>query len=324
MSRNPDKSANIPVLGVALGSGGARGWAHIGVLRAMIENGVVPSVVSGTSMGALVGGVYCAGTLDVLHRFALDLDWKEVLTHFVEFNIPRSGIIEGGRIVEFVREHIVEPQFSDLGRPFRAVATDLLNGEEVVLAQGNVIEAIRASISIPGIFTPVTINGRMLVDGGLTNPVPVNVARAMGAAIVVAVDVSALPGQGAVLKRGRLSGRDDNVLKPLDSGDDHVLLQKLRQHVSRAKKRWLPEAWREWWRQAPEPNLFDVLGQTVRIMEAQVSAARLRMEPPDILLQPDVGDLSFMEFHRAPEAIAAGYEAAMEKMPVIRKIAAVR
>lgn len=123
-----------PVVGVALGSGGARGWAHIGVLRALLDHGIEPTVVSGTSMGALVGGVYAAGTLDLLQQFALDLDWKDVLTHFVEFKIPRSGIVEGARIVEVVRKHIAQPRFGELKHPFRAVATDLFRGSETVLA----------------------------------------------------------------------------------------------------------------------------------------------------------------------------------------------
>ncbi len=322
--RSDHKSS--PTVGVALGSGGARGWAHVGVLRALLDHGIEPAVVSGASMGALVGGVYAAGTLDMLHQFALSMDWKEVLSYFVEFKIPRSGIIEGGRIVEFVRKHIREPRFDGLERPLQVVATDLFSGAEVVLSEGNVIDAVRASISIPGIFTPVPHGERWLVDGGLTNPVPVDRVRAMGATIVIAVDVTALhDGQSESGKEPPPPTFNDGA----SSISAHPLVVQLRRHSASMRNRWLPDAWRkhwlpdawhEWWNRERDPSLFDVVGQSIRIMEARISAARLAVDVPDILLQPIVGDLHFMDFHRAPEAIAAGYAATLQRMDAIRNL----
>ncbi len=308
-------------VGIALGSGGALGWAHVGVLRALADHGIKPRMASGSSMGALVGGVYAAGTLDVLHEFALELDWKEALLYFVELNIPRSGIVEGERIVAFVRKNIVHSKFSDLACPFRAVATDLFSGEEIVLKDGDIIEAIRASISIPGIFTPVRSGQRWLVDGGLSNPVPVSVVRDMGADIVIAVDVTAL-GTASSRNSGARTAQPDANAPAAVSGakkDGHPLLAQLRHNLSLGSEGRLPRALRRWWEKDSEINLFDVLGQSARIIEARISEARLQTDPPDVLLQPAVGHVNFMEFHRAPEAIDAGYRAAEEKMDAIKK-----
>ncbi len=301
-------------IGIALGSGGARGWAHVGVLRALEDHGVQPEIVCGSSMGALVGGVYAAGSLDTLHEFALDLDWKEVLLHFVELNIPRSGLIEGDRIVAFVRKHVARSRFDEMIRPFRAVATDLTSGEETVLGDGDAIDAIRASISIPGIFTPVKRNGRWLVDGGLSNPVPVNVARSLGARFVIAVDVTALEGARAP---GQTPAGPARPARPRPVQETHPLLAHVRRKFGENGRNLLPAPLRRLLDRDDDFNLFDVLGQSVRIIEAQIGAARLKNDPPDLLLRPKVGHMNFMEFQRAPEAIAAGYRAALEQMEAI-------
>ncbi|NCC56905.1 MAG: patatin, partial [Synergistales bacterium] len=179
-----------PKIGIALGSGGARGMAHIGVLRALEEAGVKPELVAGTSIGALVGGIYSAGKINELTEIALGLDWKKAARYFMEVSFPRSGLIEGARINEFLLEMVGDRSIEDLPRAFSAVATDIMSGREEVLAVGGLVDAIRASISIPGIFTPAKVNDTFLVDGGLVNPVPVNVCRKMGAEFVIAVDIN--------------------------------------------------------------------------------------------------------------------------------------
>jgi NTE family protein len=184
-----DANAPAPKVGLALGSGSARGLAHIGVLRAIEEAGIEIDVIAGTSMGALIGAIFAAGKLDGLATRFLDFDWKGIIS-LLDPVFPRSGLIDGQKIADLVRAHVSAASIEDLPIPFRAVATCIMSGEEVVCGAGDLIEAVRASISVPGIFTPMRSNGRILVDGGLVNPVPVSVVRAMGADLVIAVDLN--------------------------------------------------------------------------------------------------------------------------------------
>jgi len=301
-------------IGLALGSGGARGWAHIGVIEALEEAGYEIGWVAGTSMGSLVGGAYASGRLESLKQIVLRLDWKQVFYYFFEVTFPRSGLIDGTKIAGFVREHLGDVDIADLSMPFRAVATDVMTGREVVLSQGDLIDVIRASISIPGIFTPVARDGRTLVDGGLVNPVPVDIARSMGAPFVVAVDVN----------HGRLSGRASgdgarrNAARLLPKiaprgarKDDSRFVKELNRRIEAFDESVLAPV-RKWVLKEGMPNVFDVLGNSIRIMEAQIADARLRIDAPDMLVRPVVGDLNVMEFHRAGEAIEAGYKATRE------------
>ena len=175
-------------IGIALGAGAARGWAHIGVLRALTDAGIEPQVVCGTSIGAMIGALYADGRLDALEAWCGALTWKKVMAFFdLSFG---GGLLKGARVSAFLREHLGEKQIADLQRPFAAVATDLKAGQEVWLREGPVIDAVRASIALPGLFMPWTDNGRILVDGALVNPVPVSLCRALGATFVIAVDLS--------------------------------------------------------------------------------------------------------------------------------------
>ena len=184
-----EQSTHRPKIGLALGSGSARGLAHIGVTRALKDAGIHVDYVAGTSIGAAIGAVYASGKLDSLQDAYLAMDWKKI-AYFFDVVFPKSGIIDGKKVADFMRDYVHSENIEDLPLPFKAVATELNSGEEVVLETGDVIEAVRASISVPGMFTPVRRDGRVLVDGGLVNPVPVNVARAMGADIVIAVDIN--------------------------------------------------------------------------------------------------------------------------------------
>ena len=185
--RAPWKNRRV---GLALGSGGARGWAHLGVLRALKEKGIEVDVVAGTSMGSVAGAFFAAGREDALRELAENLDWRLLRQFFWEISLSRSGLTDGRRLLAETKKILGVDEFRETRLPFRAVATDLDTGGEVVLDAGNLLQALRASISIPGLFSPVRIGDRLLVDGGLVNPVPVNVVRAMGAQYVVAVDVT--------------------------------------------------------------------------------------------------------------------------------------
>ena len=187
MSAQHDKPRMI---GVALGSGGARGLAHVGVLSRLRELGVPIHCVAGTSIGSIVGTVYATGRLDTLHELATQLDWRHAARLFLEVNLPRSGLLSGKNIMSLLKDIIPARQFSDLPLPLRIVATDLLCEKEVVFSSGNLFDAIRASIAIPGIFTPPRLRGRNLIDGGLVNPLPFSAFRSIGADTVIAGDIN--------------------------------------------------------------------------------------------------------------------------------------
>ena len=199
-------------IGLALGGGGARGFAHLGVVRALRELGITIHCIVGTSIGAIIGGVVASGVENVAMDWVNMPDWKKLPQLFFEFCIPKRGLLRGRNIEEFLRQTIPAVSFSDLKIPFAVVATDYNSGEEVVIKDGDVHTAVRASMSIPGVFDPVELDGRILVDGGLANPVPVDVCRSMGADVVIAVDINA--NKSRAVKRGI---GDVNILDALDS-----------------------------------------------------------------------------------------------------------
>jgi len=302
------KQKRTKKIGLALGSGSARGWAHIGVIKALSEAGIRVDYVSGTSVGAVVGAVFASGAIHTFEEVVLELDWRRVVS-FLDVVFPKSGLIDGSRIADFVRTHVGEKDFEDLFLPFCAVSTDLATGREVVFQKGDIIEAVRASISIPGIFTPLRKDDKTLVDGGLVNPVPVSVAREMGADLVIAVDLN----HDTILKKGvnriltiestaghfkksgrRISGRKNVLLEALNKRiralDFPAFTQRMRRSAG-----------------DPLPNIFEVLLTSSQIMQAQITASRLKAEPPDILIRPRLGHLRFLDFHRAEEAILEGY-----------------
>mgnify|MGYP001262193709 CR=1 FL=1 len=310
-------------IGLALGSGSARGLAHIGVIRALGEAGIAVDCVVGASMGALIGAVHAAGKLDDLENFFRDLDWKKT-TAFFDVVLPRSGLLDGAKISDLVRDHVPAETIESLPLVFAAVASDLASGEEVVIRDGDIIEAVRASISVPGIFTPVRRDGRILVDGGLVNPVPVTTARALGAEIVIAVD----------LNHGIVDGKN---LKPLRPRSTVESSQAANESLRRANwtgwyaqtmqglKQWLLAAdkpgraqlsrWLE--REEYLPNIFEVLLASINIMETQIARTRLQIDRPDILIQPPLGHVRFLEFGRADEIIAIGYESARQHLATL-------
>ncbi|MBW2703045.1 MAG: patatin-like phospholipase family protein [Deltaproteobacteria bacterium] len=297
-------------IGLALGSGAARGWAHLGVLRALDEAGIAVDCVAGTSMGALVGAVYVSGRIDLLEEFALGMNWRQIVS-FLDVVLPKSGLIDGKKIEAFFRQQVEETRFEDLLIPFAAVATELRSGSAVILNQGDLIKVVRASISIPGIFTPVLLDGRVLVDGGLVNPVPVTVARSLGATKVIAVDLNhtllELPAEKA----------PDNIQKPsADAGEPEASswARQLRTGLNQRAGSLHPVLSKQikiWNSDSILPSIFDTLGMTINIMEVRITEMNLKMDPPDLLIRPKLADFMFMDFHRSEEAIEAGYKATM-------------
>ena len=297
--------ANRPRLGIALGAGAARGWAHIGVLRALRDAGLEPDVVCGTSAGALVGGIYAAGKLDELEQWVRSLTRVEVFTLF-DFTIARGGAVGGRRLMELYRDRIGDPDIESLPKKFAAVATDLRSGAEMWLQQGSLLTAIRASISIPGLFTPVEREGRWLVDGGLVNPVPVSLCRALGAEIVIAVD----------LNRGRL-GRAPHHSAEIraavvrdNMGDGASLLEDDGPDAGEPD----PTA------HTKAPIIIDVVTAAIDIMEDRIARSRLADDPPDILLTPRLRQLQPLDFAGGRSTIEEGQSVMEKNLPALREL----
>ncbi|MBN8745116.1 MAG: patatin-like phospholipase family protein [Thiomonas arsenitoxydans] len=314
---SPSTSAPRPRLGLALGGGAARGMAHLGVLRALADAGVRIDFIAGCSIGALVGAIAAAGRTDGLEATFKTFDWRKTLSFF-DVVFPRSGLIDGAKVTELVREHLPATQIEALSIPFAAIATDLHSGAEVVLRSGDVIEAVRASIAVPGVFTPVRVHGRVLVDGGLSNPVPVSVVRAMGADQVIAVDLNHGVVDGRLKRRLRPKPRRGETPVEEPAGrwvaDYRRVMADLKQRLQApsapAKDQF--ERWAD--REEPLPNMFEVLLASVNVMEMHITESRLRIEPPDLLIRPPLGDIRFLEFGRAEESIEIGYDAAMQAL----------
>ena len=305
-----------PKIGLALGSGSARGLAHIGVIRALIDAGIHVDYVAGTSMGAAIGAVYASGKLDSLQDAYLAMDWKKI-AYFFDVVFPKSGIIDGKKVADFMREYVNSGCIEELPLPFKAVATELNSGEEVVLETGDVIDAVRASISVPGMLTPVRRNGRVLVDGGLVNPVPVNVARAMGADIVIAVDINHGIVEGKAPAPQEKSQSDTDVIQSLSllgSGRYRSAVERIEKGLRSLESNPGIIQIRAWLAEESLPNIFEVLLSSINIMETQITSTRLQIDPPELLIQPPLGNVRFLEFNRAEEIISIGYETTRQQL----------
>ncbi len=287
-------------LGIALGSGSARGWAHIGVLRALEQAGIVPDVVSGTSIGALVGAAYASNRLDRLEEWVAQIDWWDI----IRYMDVRLGGVEGERLMRAFRERVEDAPIEILPKPFGAVATDLQTGREVWFQSGSLLEAVRASIALPGLFSPVRYQDRWLVDGGLVDPLPVSLCRALGADRVIAVNLN-----GNIVGK-HFSGRPSRLAGP------SPLLAKLS---TRLQAMLGNSGGAEDEPNADEPpGLFDVMAGAINIMQDRITRARMAGDPPDVVLAPRLAHLGLMDFDRAHEAMTAGLECVRLHLPLLR------
>ena len=296
-----------PKLGLALGGGCARGWAHLGIVRALERYGIVPDVIAGTSVGALVGGSYLAGHIDALEDWALSLN-KVRMISYLDFRVRSGGMIGGRALTDAMEKHMGGLTIEGLSRPFTAIATELLTGHEVWLREGNLVEAIRTSFSLPGIFEPMHVDGRWLVDGALVNPVPISVCRAMGAQITIGVNLNA-----DLIGKARRPGADFQSAAGFD------LLEELGEGVPAASSTGLSGlAKRILKRQPSKPSVFGVLVSTMNIALDRITRSRLAGEPPDVHIAPRLGHIGLLEFHRAEEMIAEGEAAVERALPDLR------
>ncbi|WP_081650687.1 patatin-like phospholipase family protein [Paucidesulfovibrio longus] len=300
-------------VGLALGSGSARGLAHIGVIRALQEVGIQIDFIAGTSIGALIGAVHASGKLDDLEKDYLNFDWKRIATFF-DVVFPKSGLIDGTKVEAMVRAHVHGDLIEKLPIPFCAVATDIQTGAEVDISAGDITKAVRASIAVPGIFTPQRHAGRILVDGGLCNPVPVSAARMLGADIVIAVDLNhdIVSGKNAPPPQTpcETKSRSSKAAPDRPSGKTKRYQQSIQDVSAWLMARKAPGAdqiarWAS--PKDPLPNIFEVLLASINIMETQVTRSRLATDRPDILIQPPLGHYRFLDFDKAKDIIDIGH-----------------
>lgn len=291
-------------LGIALGSGAARGWSHIGILKALDEYGLKPSVVAGASVGALVGAAYASRQLDELHEWVSTLKRLDIF-RLMDTRLRGGGLMTGDRLMDTIAEEVGTGTIEDLSLAFGAVATDLGTGREIWLRDGPVIDAIRASSGLPGLFSPIRYRGDWVIDGGLVNPVPVSLCRALGADLVIAVNLNA-----HLVTRRRLFGDDADDA----GGDDPSQLEKIADRISG----WLRPAGRD----SPDaPGILDVVGTSINIMQDRITRSRMVGEPPEVTLTPHLEDFQFMDFHRADHAVEAGRRAVEEARPALDTLA---
>jgi len=306
-------------VGLALGSGSARGWAHIGVLQALDEAGIRPDIVCGASIGALVGAAYAAGELERFGQWVQSLGMRQVWG-FMDFNLS-GGMLKGEKLIDFWRRNFADFDIQASPIPFGAVATDLHSGAEVWLREGSIADAVRASIALPGLFTPVAQEGgRLLVDGGIVNPVPTSLARAMGADIVIGVDLNS-----DILHRH---------LQPLVLGPDAEAAAP--DEPPAAQESSTPADWLgrlKFWdnghagsapgpQVAPlprSPSVLDVVMTSVTIMQIRITRSRMAGDPPEVVIAPSLAHLGVLDFHRAAEAIQEGRRAAEAALPQLQR-----
>ncbi len=306
-------------LGLALGSGGARGWAHIGVIKALDKAEIPISYIAGSSIGAFVGGVCAAGEINALEAFVRELDWKIMLSYF-DLVFPKQGLLDGNKIYDLLTEHIKNLKIEEAQIPFCCVATNLISGQEVRLRSGLMADAIRASISMPGVFTPFRKNEMYLGDGGIVNPVPVNVVREMGADIVLAVNLN-----HNYLAEAIVNSDLEEILLEEKIPETKVELEIVT--AIRAQYNILTEKFKskldQWSSQEdPQINIFDILGTTINIMEQKVTRLNLEIDVPEMLLEPDLSKFGIFDFHQADLIIEEGYQKTRRCIPKLRELLA--
>ncbi len=310
-------------VGLALGSGAARGWAHIGVIRALEELGIEIDVVTGTSIGSLVGGAYAAGKLDDLEAWVCQMDrWK--VFNLLDFGLTNGGIISGEKVFNFARGKFGTLQVEDLPKRFGAIATDLYTGREVWLKEGDMFKIARASCAMPGLLSPKAYDGRWLVDGALVNPVPVSLAKALDADFVIAVHLNSqvhiddddLPahdqGSGTLETEQQKLPTED--IKKTPENVFNKFLSRSQDYFEQVKGKLT--------RAPSSPGVFGVMAGSIDIMQERITRARLAGDPPDILLQPKLGEIGLLEFELGEKSIQIGYDATMRlKNLILEEIA---
>lgn len=303
-------------VGLVLGSGSSRGWAHVGVIEALEEAGIPVDMIAGCSVGSYVGAIYASGGLGSLKQFILGMNGEKMFSYF-DVVIPRSGLLDGNKkLREFLSGHTDAETFEELKIPLKMVATDLESGDKVVMNSGNLFMALRASMSMPGLFAPVEYKGRWLVDGGLVDPVPVSVARAMGADVVIAVD----------LNSGLISRKQRERLAAAPAAEQpqpeyrNEMTKKLADHYAEAETTFTNKIRSFLNIDDPTPDIMETVSGAIGIMQERITRINLAVEPPDILVQPRLGEMSMMDFGQVDKAIEEGYQGVRDHLEDIQML----
>ena len=294
-------------IGLALGGGAARGWSHIGVLRVLEEAGIVPDVIAGCSIGAVVGGCYAAGKLDELESFALSLTKRRVMG-LLDFHFSGAGLIAGGRLQRLLDQDLTDRRVETLPIKFCTIATELTSGHEIWLTRGPLVQAMRASYALPGVFDPVLVGGRWLMGGALVNPIPITAARALGADLVLCVNLN-----GEIRVRGTVIQSYDT-----ETSDE----KEIEEVIEEAPRKWAlfsgSRADRQ--RKPNAPGMATVMVDAFNITQDRIARSRLAGDPPDIMIAPKLAKMGLFEFHRAQECIALGRQATERALPDILEL----
>lgn len=314
-------------IGIALGSGSARGWSHIGVLRALAEMGIHPEIVCGCSVGSIVGAAYTAGNLGKLEQWVLSLD-KLQLVRFFELNATLRGFVRQDKLQEFFDRHVcpADVDIAELEHTLATVATNLENGREIWFTEGGVLKAVWASIALPGLFPPYRHNEQWLLDGGLVNPVPVSLCRALGADVVIAVNLN-----GSVARRyarhAHKSRNHARSARPVTNkiekaGQDSTESNNsLVDSVAASLREYSAALFPDYGKDKPAtPGLMDAIATSINIMQDKITRSRMAGDPPEILLSPRLEAIGLLEFYRAGECIAAGRDAVKRMEAEIRYV----
>lgn len=297
-------------IGLALGGGAARGWAHIGVLKALQKAGIKPDIIAGTSIGAVVGGCYSSGHIDELEGFARELTPRRIFG-YLDLNLAGNGLISGQRLCDRLEQHMGDRNIEDLPVRFTAVATEIGTGHEHWLSRGRLVDAVRASYALPGIFKPVKVNGRWLFDGALVNPIPVSVCRALGARYVIAVNLNFdILGRGSVITAPETCYGEDTEDPPA------VIEEKQQKKGMRGLlQRQI------FGRGDGAPGISTVMVDAFNIVQDRIARSRLAGDPPDAMISPRLQDMGLFDFHRAQEAIEKGEHAVERQLgDIVREL----
>ena len=304
-------------VGLVLGSGSSRGWAHIGAIEALEEEKIPIDYIAGCSIGSYVAAIYASGSLKSLKEFVLRMDGKKVFSYF-DVVFPRSGLLNGTkRLKELFSMHTDAADFSDLHIPLMMVATDLATGKKVVLKSGSILNALRATMSIPGLFAPVKVKGRWLVDGGLVDPVPVGVARALETDVVIAVDLNS-----GVVSRTKRMRQNRRAAKKTDHPQAYKseLFEKLSDYYETAGINFTGRINEILGRESSTPDIIETVMTSINIMQELITRINLAVEPPDILIQPHLGQLKMLDFDQVDHTIEEGYAGVKDKIEAIKAL----
>lgn len=295
-----------PGIALALGGGMARGFAHIGVLKTLNRHGIYPSIVAGTSIGAVVGGCYLAEKLPEIEKWALSLNRFKVFS-YLDFRVRSAGLVGGRKLRDVLGQHFNGMRFEDLPHPLICIATDLGTGHEVWLREGTLMEAMIASFSLPGVFPPVKHDDRLLVDGALVNPCPISPCQSLGARMTIAVDLNA-----DLIGKAQKPGVSYQTITGFDVfNNDDVPPEHQKQFQNSSLTRRLFR------RETNDPSLFGVMVSSLGILQDRLTRSRLAGDPPDIHIKPPIGHIGLLEFEKAAELIKAGEDAAERALPEI-------